>query len=312
MSGAAAVGVATITHDGTVLDTWFPEPELGEFDESGTERVADAPADLAALVGPDPARDVEVVAVRTTIADLSAAPIDAHDVYLRLHLLSHRLIPPHGASLAGQFGLLANVVWTNHGPCAVDGFETVRARLRARGPVTVYGIDKFPRMVDYVVPSGVRIGDADRVRLGAHLASGTTVMHEGFVNFNAGTLGNSMIEGRVSAGVVVGDGTDIGGGASTMGTLSGGGTEIITLGKRCLLGANSGVGIPLGDDCVVEAGLYLTAGTRVTGPDGTIVKAATLKGQSNLLFRRNSVTGTVEVLPREGDGIELNDALHKN
>ncbi|TDP42347.1 2,3,4,5-tetrahydropyridine-2-carboxylate N-succinyltransferase [Nocardia ignorata] len=311
--GASAVGIATITSDGTVLDTWYPSPELGEFTETGSQRLdaADAP-EFADLLGPDKARGVEVVAVRTTIADLSAAPTDAHDVYLRLHLLSHRLVQPHGLSLDGQFGLLSNVVWTNHGPCAVEGFEQTRIKLRARGPVTVYSIDKFPRMVDYVVPSGVRIGDADRVRLGAHLASGTTVMHEGFVNFNAGTLGNSMVEGRISAGVVVGDGSDIGGGASTMGTLSGGGTTVISVGERSLLGANAGLGIPLGDDCVLEAGLYLTAGTKVTAPDGTVVKAATLAGQNNLLFRRNSTTGAVEVVPRKGTGIELNAALHAN
>ncbi|MGM7649134.1 MULTISPECIES: 2,3,4,5-tetrahydropyridine-2,6-dicarboxylate N-succinyltransferase [Nocardia] len=311
--GASAVGIATITSDGTVLDTWYPSPELGEFTETGSQRLdaADAP-EFADLLGPDKARGVEVVAVRTTIADLSAAPTDAHDVYLRLHLLSHRLVQPHGLSLDGQFGLLSNVVWTNHGPCAVEGFEQTRIKLRARGPVTVYSIDKFPRMVDYVVPSGVRIGDADRVRLGAHLASGTTVMHEGFVNFNAGTLGNSMVEGRISAGVVVGDGSDIGGGASTMGTLSGGGTTVISVGERSLLGANAGLGIPLGNDCVLEAGLYLTAGTKVTAPDGTVVKAATLAGQNNLLFRRNSTTGAVEVVPRKGTGIELNAALHAN
>ncbi|MEV0686181.1 2,3,4,5-tetrahydropyridine-2,6-dicarboxylate N-succinyltransferase [Nocardia sp. NPDC050378] len=311
--GASAVGIATITSDGTVLDTWYPSPELGEFTETGSQRLdaADAP-EFADLLGPDEARGVEVVAVRTTIADLSAAPTDAHDVYLRLHLLSHRLVQPHGLSLDGQFGLLSNVVWTNHGPCAVEGFEQTRIKLRARGPVTVYSIDKFPRMVDYVVPSGVRIGDADRVRLGAHLASGTTVMHEGFVNFNAGTLGNSMVEGRISAGVVVGDGSDIGGGASTMGTLSGGGTTVISVGERSLLGANAGLGIPLGNDCVLEAGLYLTAGTKVTAPDGTVVKAATLAGQNNLLFRRNSTTGAVEVVQRSGTGIELNAALHAN
>lgn len=308
--GASAIGIANVTTDGTVLDTWFPAPELGEFSSTGTERLAEAPAELAELVGPDPARGVEVVAVRTTIADLSAAPVDAHDVYLRLHLLSHRLVRPHSVSLEGQFALLSNVVWTNHGPAAVDGFEITRAKLRARGPVTVYSIDKFPRMVDYVVPSGVRIGDADRVRLGAHLAAGTTVMHEGFVNFNAGTLGTSMVEGRISAGVVVGDGSDIGGGASTMGTLSGGGTTVISIGERSLLGANSGLGIPLGDDCVLEAGLYLTAGTKVTAPDGTVVKAAELSGRNNLLFRRNSRTGAVEVVPRAGTGIELNEALH--
>ncbi|WP_299571023.1 2,3,4,5-tetrahydropyridine-2,6-dicarboxylate N-succinyltransferase [uncultured Williamsia sp.] len=313
-TSASGVGIATITDDGKVLDTWFPAPELGTGGESGTQRLSgdDVPADLAALVAVDEARAVSLVAVRTTIADLSQPPVDAHDVYLRLHLLSHRLIPPHGANLDGQFGLLSNVVWTNFGPCAVEGFEMTRARLKARGPVAVHSVDKFPRMVDYVVPSGVRIGDADRVRLGAHLASGTTVMHEGFVNFNAGTLGNSMVEGRISAGVVVDDGSDVGGGASIMGTLSGGGTTVISLGKRCLLGANSGCGISLGDDCVVEAGLYVTAGTKVTGPDGTTVKARDLSGRSNLLFRRNSVSGAVEVVPWKGDGIALNEALHAN
>ena len=313
-TSASGLGIATITDDGKVLDTWFPAPELGTGGDSGTQRLSgdDVPADLASLVSVDEARGVSLVAVRTVIGDLSQPPADAHDVYLRLHLLSHRLIQPHGANLDGQFGLLSNVVWTNFGPCAVEGFEMTRARLKARGPVAVYGVDKFPRMVDYVVPSGVRIGDADRVRLGAHLASGTTVMHEGFVNFNAGTLGNSMVEGRISAGVVVDDGSDVGGGASIMGTLSGGGTTVISLGKRCLLGANSGCGISLGDDCVVEAGLYVTAGTKVTGPDGTTVKARDLSGRSNLLFRRNSVSGAVEVVPWKGDGIALNEALHAN
>lgn len=303
-----------MTTGGVVLDTWYPEPALGEAAETGTVVLdgADVPAELAALTGEDAGRGVKQVAVRTSIADLSAAPVDAHDAYLRLHLISHRLVQPHGLNLDGVFGLLANVVWTNFGPCAVDGFELVRAKLRARGAVTVYGVDKFPRMVDYVVPSGVRIADADRVRLGAHLASGTTVMHEGFVNFNAGTLGNSMVEGRISGGVVVDDGSDVGGGASIMGTLSGGGKEVISVGKRCLLGANSGLGISLGDDCVVEAGLYVTAGTKVTGPDGTVVKAKDLSGRSNLLFRRNSVTGGVEVVAKSGSGIELNAALHAN
>jgi 2,3,4,5-tetrahydropyridine-2-carboxylate N-succinyltransferase len=303
-----------VTTGGVVLDTWYPEPTLGDVAETGTVVLegADIPAELAALVGEDEARGVKQVAVRTSIADLAAAPVDAHDAYLRLHLISHRLVAPHGANLDGVFGLLANVVWTNFGPCAVDGFEVVRAKLRARGQVTVYGIDKFPRLVDYVVPSGVRIADADRVRLGAHLASGTTVMHEGFVNFNAGTLGNSMVEGRISAGVVVDDGSDVGGGASIMGTLSGGGKEVISVGKRCLLGANSGLGISLGDDCVVEAGLYITSGTKVSGPDGTVIKAKELNGQSNILFRRNSVSGAVEVAPWKGTGVELNAALHKN
>ena len=312
--GATAVGIANITNSGTVLDTWYPAPELGEVADTGTTVLEgdDIPAEFRDIVGPDEARDVNVVAVRTSIADLDAAPVDAHDIYLRLHLLSHRLVQPHGANLDGMFGLLTNVVWTNFGPAAVEGFETVRAKLRTRGFVTVYGVDKFPRMVDYVLPTGVRIGDADRVRLGAHLASGTTVMHEGFVNFNAGTLGTSMVEGRISGGVVVGDGSDIGGGASTMGTLSGGGKERVSVGKRSLLGANSGLGIALGDDCVLEAGLYLTAGTKVTGPDGTVVKARTLSGQSNLLFRRNSVTGAVEVVAWKGSGVELNAALHAN
>ncbi|SDP48630.1 2,3,4,5-tetrahydropyridine-2,6-dicarboxylate N-succinyltransferase [Lentzea jiangxiensis] len=317
MSTAYGIGLATVTPEGTVLDTWYPSPALGEAPELDTVRVssaeiAEALGEAAAkLLGEDPERGVEVVGVRVAI-DLEAAPRDTYDVWLRLHLLSHRLVKPHGANLDGLFGLLTNVVWTNHGPCAVEGFEQTRTRLRVRGPVTVYSVDKFPRMVDYVVPSGVRIGDADRVRLGAHLASGTTVMHEGFVNFNAGTLGGSMVEGRISGGVVVGDGSDVGGGASIMGTLSGGGKQVISLGERCLLGANAGLGISLGDDCVVEAGLYITAGTKVTLPDGEVVKALSLSGQSNLLFIRDSVTGTVLVKPRKGTGVELNAALHAN
>ncbi|MEV0389958.1 2,3,4,5-tetrahydropyridine-2,6-dicarboxylate N-succinyltransferase [Nonomuraea sp. NPDC050643] len=312
-TGAFGVGLATIASDGTVLDTWFPAPELGDAPLAGTQRLsADEAGELAEPTGPDAARGVEVVAVRTGIAKLSEAPVDAHDVYLRLHLLSARLVRPHEVNLDGIFGLLANVVWTNYGPCPVPDFERTRLRLRARGAVTVYGVDKFPRMVDYVLPSGVRIADADRVRLGAHLSSGTTVMHEGFVNFNAGTLGTSMIEGRVSAGVVVGDGSDVGGGASIMGTLSGGGKQVISIGERCLLGANSGLGISLGDDCVVEAGLYVTAGTKVALPDGTVVKAAELSGSSGILLRRNSQSGAVEAVPRKGDRIELNAALHAN
>ncbi|HEY7052475.1 MAG TPA: 2,3,4,5-tetrahydropyridine-2,6-dicarboxylate N-succinyltransferase [Mycobacterium sp.] len=313
MTSAAGVGLATIAADGTVLDAWFPAPELDADSQAGTARlsVAEVPDELAVLAGRDDDRGVETVVVRTVVGALSDPPADAYDAYLRLHLLSHRLIKPHDANVDGIFGVLTNVVWTSYGPCAVEGFENVRARLRRRGPVTVYGIDKFPRMVDYVVPPGVRIADADRVRLGAHLASGTTVMHEGFVNFNAGTLGASMVEGRISAGVVVGDGSDVGGGASIMGTLSGGGTQVISIGRRCLLGANAGLGISLGDDCVVEAGLYLTAGTKVATPDGT-VKARQLSGANNLLFRRNSVTGAVEVVSRDGQGIALNEALHAN
>ncbi len=320
--GAEGLGVATVTADGTVLDTWFPEPRLtarAPGAQSGTTRPdrASLPQGLAPLLGDDPRRGVTRVAVHTTIASLDSPPADAHDAYLRLHLLSHRHVTPHSVSLDGIFGLLSNVVWTDRGPCRPQGFETVRAALSADGPVTVHSVDKFPRMVDYVLPTGVRIADAARVRLGAHLAEGTTVMHEGFVNYNAGTLGASMVEGRISAGVVVGDGSDVGGGASIMGTLSGGGKEVITIGRSCLLGANAGVGISLGDDCIVEAGLYLTAGTKVTllgGESGgsTVVKAAALSGTSGLLYRRNSQTGSVEAVSRTGTGIELNAALHNN
>ncbi|MDQ3150465.1 MAG: 2,3,4,5-tetrahydropyridine-2,6-dicarboxylate N-succinyltransferase [Actinomycetota bacterium] len=311
---ASGTGLATVTGAGTVLDVWFPSPELGVPDDAahGTSAALD-PARFGTLTGPDPDREVEVVAVRTVVADLQAPPADAYDAYLRLHLLSHRLVAPRTMNLDGLFGTLTNVVWTNHGPCPVEGFELTRLRLRAHGPVTVYSVDKFPRMVDYVVPSGVRIGDADRVRLGAHLASGTTVMHEGFVNFNAGTLGTSMIEGRISAGVIVGADSDIGGSGSIMGMLSGGGREQISVGRRCLVGANAGIGISLGDDCVVEAGLYVTAGTKVTLPDGTVLKARELSATDGLLFRRDSVTGAVQAVPRGGRvGIALNAELHAN
>ncbi|MFF8998381.1 2,3,4,5-tetrahydropyridine-2,6-dicarboxylate N-succinyltransferase [Streptomyces achromogenes] len=319
-TGAVAAGLATIASDGTVLDTWFPAPELVEEPgPAGTERLtAEQAAQLlgggaTAATGPDSRRGVEVVAVRTVIASLDDKPVDAHDVYLRLHLLSHRLVKPHGLSLEGQFGFLANVAWTSLGPVAVDDIEKVRLNARAEGlHLQVTSVDKFPRMTDYVVPKGVRIADADRVRLGAHLAAGTTVMHEGFVNFNAGTLGTSMVEGRISAGVVVGDGSDIGGGASTMGTLSGGGNVVISIGERCLIGAEAGIGIALGDECVVEAGLYITAGTRVTMPDGQIVKARELNGASNILFRRNSVTGAVEARPNNAVWGGLNDILHSH
>ncbi len=304
---AWAYGIATLTEDGTVLDVWYPNPALGAF--AGTAE----PSGLTALEGEDEVRRVRRTVVRTEIDDLATPPVDAYDVYLRLHLLSHRLVRPHGANLDGQFGLLANVVWTSIGPCAVEGFEETRLRARAAGlNVAVTSVDKFPRMTDYVLPSGVRIGDADRVRLGAHLAEGTTVMHEGFVNFNAGTLGHAMIEGRISAGVVVGDGTDVGGGASIMGTLSGGGKQVISLGENCLLGANAGIGISLGDDCVVAAGCYVTAGSKVTLPDGSVVKAAELSGHDNLLFLTNSETGRLEARPRHGSGITLNAALHAN
>lgn len=309
---AAGIGLATVVasgpHQGQVLDVWYPKPTLTETPEESVR------ADLEAAAGQDQARNVRLEVVSTAIA-LQQAPSDAADAYLRLHLLSHRLVRPNTINLDGLFGALANVAWTNFGPVLATEVEQARLRLRSRGQVTVYSVDKFPRMVDYVVPSGVRIGDADRVRLGAHLAEGTTVMHEGFVNFNAGTLGSAMVEGRISQGVVVGDHTDVGGGASIMGTLSGGGKEKISLGQRVLLGANSGVGISLGDDCVVEAGLYLTAGTRVVvqAEQGTeTVKAQSLSGVSHLLFRRNSETGAVQALPRNGGSVELNAALHAN
>jgi len=301
---ASGHGIATISN-GTTLDVWFPTPTLSQLSGS-------VPPELIALAVADVARGVtrEVVSIEI---DISKAPTNVADAYLRLHLLSHRLVKPHGVALDGIFGLLSNVVWTSVGPCAVEGFEITRARLKAaHGHVSVYGVDKFPRMVDYVVPSGVRIADADRVRLGAHLASGTTVMHEGFVNFNAGTLGSSMVEGRISAGVVVGDGTDVGGGASIMGTLSGGGKEVISIGEKCLLGANSGLGISLGDNCVIEAGTYITSTAKVKLPDGGVVKAGTLSGASNLLFRRNSLDGGLEVVLRNGTWGGLNSILHAN
>ncbi|MCH8559765.1 2,3,4,5-tetrahydropyridine-2,6-dicarboxylate N-succinyltransferase [Nesterenkonia sp. LB17] len=310
---ASGHGLATVTTDGTVLDTWFPRPVMAPLSENDD---AELIAALQAATGEDPDRGVTTQVVSVESA-LDSEASSASDVWLRLHLLSHRLVKPRTINLDGIFGHLSNVVWTNFGPCAVADFETTRLKLRSRGHVSVHSIDKFPRLVDYVTPSGVRIGDADRVRLGAHLAEGTTVMHEGFVNFNAGTLGTSMVEGRISAGVVVGDGTDIGGGASIMGTLSGGGREKITLGERVLLGANSGVGISVGDDCVIEAGLYVTAGTKISvlADDRTVmdtVKASALSGVPNLLFRRDSVTGAVQAVPRKGQKVELNAALHRN
>jgi 2,3,4,5-tetrahydropyridine-2-carboxylate N-succinyltransferase len=316
--GARGVGVATLSADGRVLDAWFPEPERTDTPEAAGTDVLDAAAagqalgaTTAAMLGRDDVRDVDVCAITTTIADLQAPPVDAYDVYLRLHLLSHRLVRPNTIDLTGIFGLLATVAWTQAGPVAAESLPSAQRRARAAGtPLLVHSLDKFPRMLDYVVPSGVRVADASRVRLGAHLAEGTTVMHEGHVNFNAGTLGTAMIEGRITQGVVMGAGSDLGGGASVMGTLSGGGTEVVSIGERCLVGANGGVGISLGDDCVVEAGLYVTAGTQVTLPDGAVVKAVALSGQSKLLFLRNSTTGVVEVRARQGGTVKLNTALH--
>ncbi|HET7414422.1 MAG TPA: 2,3,4,5-tetrahydropyridine-2,6-dicarboxylate N-succinyltransferase [Arthrobacter sp.] len=337
---AHGFGLATIASDSTMLDVWYPAPALGSLADA--DRAIEQELSQVAANGADADRGTTLQVVSTDI-DLDAAPADTADAYLRLHLLSHRLVRPNSLNMDGVFGKLANVVWTNFGPCQPEGFDLTRLKLRRRGLVQVYGIDKFPRMSDYVVPAGVRIADADRVRLGAHLASGSTVMHEGFVNFNAGTLGTSMVEGRISAGVVIGNGTDVGGGASIMGTLSGGGKEKITLGERVLLGANSGVGISIGDDCVVEAGLYVTAGTRVRiivpsdrstkdlggsvdsagavqsadgqteqPSRGKVVKALELSSVPNLLFRRNSISGEVEALPRQGQTVALNEALHAN
>ncbi len=302
-------GLATIASGGQVLDTWFPRPMLGSV-PAGLERHI-APADLERHTGPDARRDVRVDFLTVEI-DLDAAPASTPDAYLRLHLLSHLLVAPNTVDLRGIFGHLPNVAWTTAGPMTPETFAAERGPLQRAG-VSVLGLDRFPRLLDYVVPERVRVADASRVRLGAHLAPGTTVMHEGFVNFNAGTLGSSMVEGRISQGVVVGGGADVGGGASIMGTLSGGGTERVSVGARALLGANSGIGISIGDDSVVEAGLYVTAGTKVTvlAPDGTrTVKAAELSGVPGLLFRRNSVSGAVEVLARSGSGVELNAALH--
>jgi 2,3,4,5-tetrahydropyridine-2,6-dicarboxylate N-succinyltransferase len=317
--GAWGDGLATVAEPGgRVLDAWFPAPALGAPEspgEPGTRELGDGegPPELTEATGADGRRGVRTVAVRTVLRSLADPPGDAYDAYLRLHLLSHRLIQPHRANLTGVFGVLPNVAWTSHGPVDPAALDDVRLRFRAaREPFAVTSVDKFPRMTDYVAPSGVRIADADRVRLGAHLADGTTVMHEGFVNFNAGTLGASMVEGRISAGVVVGDGSDIGGGASIMGTLSGGGTAVISIGERCLLGANAGLGISLGDDCIVEAGLYVTGGARVTLPGGEVVKAAELSGADGLLFRRNSQSGAIEALPRSGRWAGLNAALHAN
>ncbi len=301
---ASGVALVTVTDDGRDLDALFPHPVLGD-DPPALGAEAQAPA-------PDHRRGVRTE-VRTIRVALDAAPAGATDAYLRLHLLSHRLVPPNGLNLDGVFAALPNVAWTSIGPVDPAALPQVRLRVRAAGEqLVVHGVDKFPRMADYVVPSGVRIADASRVRLGAHLGEGTTVMHEGFVNFNAGTLGASMVEGRISAGVVVGDGSDVGGGASIMGTLSGGGTERVSVGERCLLGANSGIGISLGDDCVVEAGLYVTAGTRVVLPDGEVVKAGALSGATGMLFRRHSQTGAVQALPRSGSWGGLNAVLHAN
>ncbi len=348
---AFGLGVATVAENGDILDVSYPHVQVSEHSYpaailanvtghvSGTATYQISSDQLnQALTIVEPAENVDIPhpnaaawrscaalvgvpaaggrrqLVVSLIGSLEDAPIDAIDGYLRLHLLSYRAVEPHGLNMNGIFGVLTNVVWTNHGPFPVPGFEAARMMMRAEGKhVVVFGVDKFPRMLDYVVPSGVRIAEGGRVRLGAHLADGTTVMHEGFCNFNAGTLGASMVEGRISAGVVVGDGSDVGGGASIMGTLSGGGQQTISLGKNCLLGANAGIGISLGDDCIVEAGLYITAGTLISMPDTSIRKAREISGASGLLFRRNSLTGEVEAVARSGASWQgLNEDLHAN
>ncbi len=286
------------TATGATLDCWFPA--------EGVEPKRSCLAEKVGLVRGEQ--------VTVTIDDITAPAASAAEAYLRLHLLSRRVHPPHAQNLDGVFGLLSNVAWTSAGPVAPERVDALRSAVADHGhDLHVTSIDKFPRMTDYVIPAGVRIADADRVRLGAHLAEGTTIMHEGFCNFNAGTLGPSMVEGRISAGVVIGANSDLGGSASVMGTLSGGGTEVISVGERCLLGANAGIGISLGDDCTVEAGLYVTGGTKITMPDGSVVRGRDLSGEDGLLFRRNSVTGTVEAVP--GDTSKwtgLNTDLHAN
>jgi len=311
--GAVGTGLATVTPDGTVLDVWYPAPALLASAGPPADQPADQP-ELRLAERTDDIRGVRLQIVQTRIASLANAPADTADAYLRLHLLSGRLVRPRTINLDGIFAVLPNNAWTSLGPVPPDDVERVRLQAVTAGlRLSVFGVDKFPRMTDYVVPPGVRIAHADRVRLGAHLAAGTTVMHEGFCNYNAGTIGTSMVEGRISQGVVVGDGSDIGGGASIMGTLSGGGKEQVTIGAHCLLGANSGVGISLGDECVVEAGLYLTAGTKLTlkaEGEERVVKARELSGAAGLLFRRNSLTGGVEAVPRSGTWGGLNTVLH--
>jgi 2,3,4,5-tetrahydropyridine-2-carboxylate N-succinyltransferase len=303
---AYGVGVATQTESGQTLDCHFHSISLGSKPANKQGEALGVQQDSDAI------RKVKKIPVDLSI-ELSVAPKNVADVYLRLHLLSHRMVKPHSINLDNIFTILPNVVWTSVGACEINNFEQVRLALQNKyGNLTVYSVDKFPRMIDYVIPEGVRIADGDRVRLGAYLSAGTTVMHEGFVNFNAGTLGKSMVEGRISSGVVVGDGSDIGGGASIMGTLSGGGKEVISIGERTLLGANSGAGISLGDDCVVEAGVYITAGSKILLPDGKIVKAKELSGANNLLFRRNSQSGSLEVVPKSGSWSGLNSVLHNN
>ena len=309
LAGATADGFSTVSRQGVTLDAWFPDPKLSTTGcRSETRR---RPQDSSGYAHIDDVRKVEIVPIRTAIGSLKDAPVDAHDAYLRLHLLSHRLVRPNTINLDGIFQLIPTVAWTTLGPCPLDDLNNARIRARIKGvALDIKGIDKIPRMTDYVVPSGVRIADAGRIRLGAYLAEGTMVMHEGFCNYNAGTLGACMVEGRISQGIVVGAGSDIGGGASLMGTLSGGGKELVSVGERCLVGANAGIGIALGNDCVVEAGCYITAGALIKLEDGRTVKARELSGQSGLLFWRNSRNGALEAIKRKKIWGALNPQLH--
>ena len=320
---AFGIGLSTKNAKGDVIETFYPSPKYKPNKDEWQQ--------LATLCGYEGGNAVyEVPASEIPIADLQksllpltvcfiqedSAPATVADAFLRLHLISHRLIRPHGIKLDGIFGVLQNVAWTNAGPIDLTELNDKMLHARMRGEqIIVHSVDKFPQMTNYVVPKGVRIADTARVRLGAYIGEGTTIMHEGFVNFNAGALGPNMIEGRISAGVTIGANSDLGGGCSTMGTLSGGGSVVITVGENCLIGANAGTGIPLGDHCIVEAGLYITASTKVNKIDHTgntsVVKARDLAGQSHLLYRRNSISGAVECLPTQS-GIELNAELHKN
>jgi 2,3,4,5-tetrahydropyridine-2-carboxylate N-succinyltransferase len=340
MSTAFAIGLGTKNTKGDWLEVYYQAPlfqpsadiisaaknAIGY--EGGNQAIEvdggelEALANALATIAPEQAKLAKACTesqkpVVITLLESDTQPESTPEVYLKLHLLSHRLVKPHGINLDGMFGLLPNVAWTNLG--AIDLEELPEAQLQARlkgDLLSVNCVDKFPRMTDYVVPSGIRIAHTARVRLGAHIGEGTTIMHEGFVNFNAGTLGVSMVEGRISAGVVVGNGSDLGGGCSTMGTLSGGGNIIISVGENCLLGANAGTGIPLGDRCTIESGLYITAGTKVLVLDDAknvveTVKGRDLAGKADLLFRRNSLSGAVECVTNK-TAIQLNEELHAN
>lgn len=333
-----ALGIATLDSAGNILEVYYPHPRF----EPDTEYIGSI-AQLCGYAGGNQTLTIDTTQLSTWLNDITDpadrellellaacpqtvvatflarddAPTTIAEVYLKLHLLSHRLCKPHSLNLQGAFGLLRNIAWTNHGAIALEDLPARQLQARAKGEVLdVMSVDKFPKMTNYVVPPGVRIADTARVRLGAYVGEGTTVMHEGFINFNAGTEGKAMVEGRISAGVTVGDGSDLGGGCSTMGTLSGGGTELISVGTDCLIGANAGIGIALGDRCVVEAGLYITAGTKVTVLDATAgsaqtIKARELSGKDDLLFRRNSQTGAVECRVNR-TRIELNQELHSH